>query len=86
MLGRELIIFILENGLEDVDVFDAEFFRAFPTVGDVAVAFNVGIATVEAWLETGCLNGIEFDGVTYISPSSLNKLADKKGKQEVKNV
>lgn len=85
MSGRELIIYILENGLEDVDVFDVKFFKEFPTVGDVAVAFNVGTATVEAWLENGCLVGIEFDGVVYISPASLNKLAEKKAK-EVANV
>lgn len=86
MLGRELIIYIMENGLEDVNVFDAEFFKAFPTVGDVAVTFNVGIATVEAWLDNGCLVGIEFEGVTYISPVSIDKLAKKKNSQEVKNV
>ena len=86
MLGRELIVFILENGLENVDIFDAKFFKAFPTVGDVAVEFNVGTATVEAWIQTERLNAIEFDGVVYISPVSVRKLAEEYGKQEVKNV
>ena len=79
MSGRELIIYIIENGLENEDVF--EIIKAFPTVGDVAVAFGVGTATVEVWLENGCLDGIEFDGVTYILPSSLDKFSEKRSKE-----
>lgn len=86
MLGRELIIYILENGLENENVMSKEFLKAFPTIESVAVAFNVGIATVEAWLDNHCLEGIEFDGVTYIFPNSLDKFAEKVGHKEDSNV
>ena len=84
MLGRELIIYIIENGLENEDVF--EIIKTFPTVGDVAVGFDVGTATVEVWVANGCLDGIECDGVTYISPASLDKFAEEKARKEAKNV
>lgn len=86
MLGRELIIYILENGLENENVMSKEFFKAFPTIETVAVAFNVGTATVEVWLDNHCLEGIEFDGVTYIFPNSLDKFAEKMGRKEDSDV
>lgn len=81
-----MILYILENRLEDVNIFDSEFFKCFPTIGDVAVAFNVGTATVEAWIENDCLKAIEAGDVTYILPSSLDKFAEKMSRREVKNV
>ena len=86
MTGRELIVHILENGLEDVSMFETAFYQSFPTVKSVAVAFNVGIATVEAWVQNDCLDSFEFDGVEYITPSSLNRFTKKKGNKELSDV
>lgn len=77
MLGRDLIMYILKNRLEDVDVFDEEFFKRFPTVDTIAIKYNVGNATVKIWIEEGYLQGFEFGGQTYIVPSSLDEFTKK---------
>ena len=85
MNGRELIIYILENGLENEDIFSKEFLKFMPTIERVAVIFKVGTATVDAWIQNDCLQAIEFDGVTYITPDSLKKFAEKVGHTEVED-
>ena len=85
MNGRELIIYILKNNLENEDIFSKAFLRFMPTIEVVAVMFNVGVATVDAWIQNDCLKAIEFDGQTYITPDSLSKFAEKVGHKEVDN-
>lgn len=55
MTGRELIIYILQNGLEDEPVFKNGRFIGFVTPEDVAVQSGVGPATVCAWVHQGRL-------------------------------
>lgn len=50
MTGRELIIYILQNGLEDEPVFDSSKLIAHTTVEEFAVKHGVGRATVYAWI------------------------------------
>lgn len=85
MKGRDLIIYILENGLENEEVMSEKFLSFMPTIESVAVAFNVGTATVQAWLDNDCLEGIESHGQIYIFPSSLDAFAEKVGHKEVDN-
>lgn len=85
MDGRELIIYILKNGLENENIFSKEFLRFMPTIEIVAVTFNVGTATVEYWVQNDCLHAIEIEGQTYITPDSLNKFAEKVGHKEANN-
>ena len=53
MTGRELIIYILENSLEDEPVFKNGKFIGFITPEEVAVKTDVGAATVYAWINQG---------------------------------
>jgi hypothetical protein len=53
MTGRELILYILENGLENEPVFKDGKFIGFTTPDEVAVKLNVGPATVHAWIHQG---------------------------------
>jgi hypothetical protein len=55
MTGRDLIIYILSNGLEDEPVFNNGKFIGFVTPEEVAVRNNVGTATVHAWIHQGRL-------------------------------
>lgn len=55
MTGRELILYILENHLEDEPVFKNGKFIGFVTPEDVAVRNHVGPATVHAWIHQGRL-------------------------------
>lgn len=55
MTGGELILYILENGLENEPVFKNGKFIGFVTPEEVAVRTNVGSATVHAWIHQGRL-------------------------------
>lgn len=58
MTGRELIIYILRNGLEGEEIFKNGTFLGFLTEEEVAEKFDVGVATVKLWIELGALKGI----------------------------
>lgn len=50
MTGRELIMYILQNGLEDENIFENNKLIAHLTVEEFAVKYGVGRATVYAWI------------------------------------
>lgn len=66
MTGRELIIYILENNLEDTDVFDEGIFIGFTRADKYAAKHNIGVATVKAWKELGWIEGFMIGDVLYI--------------------
>jgi len=70
MTGRELMIFILENHLEDVELLRDEQtivdILDLVTVDKKAAECGVGPVTVETWIRTGCMSGIEINGVKYV--------------------
>lgn len=66
MTGRDLIIYILTNKLEDKLVFDNGKFIGFITEGEAAEKLNVGIATIRAWINQGQLDCIVVGGLVYI--------------------
>lgn len=53
MTGRELIIFIMQNGLEDKPVFENGALVGFMTEQQFAQRMNVGVATVKVWIDWG---------------------------------
>lgn len=63
MTGRELIIYILEHGLEDEPVFKDGKFVGFMTLEEAAVKMHVGKATVEAWTK---LNSMALDSIKVV--------------------
>lgn len=60
MTGRELIIYILQNNLEDEVVIDTE------SAEEVALRYGVGISTVKAWYEMGQINGIKVNDTLHL--------------------
>lgn len=57
MTGKELIIYILENNLEnEVIIKDGVFIRLMDEE-EAAIKFKVGTATIKAWYECGILKG-----------------------------
>lgn len=66
MTGRELILYILENGLEDELVFKNGTFVGFMTVTQAAEKMDVGLATIFAWNTMGKLDGVLLRGGIYI--------------------
>ena len=69
MIDRELILYILENHLEDADVF---FFlkmvclSVFLTAEEAAAKFDVGIETIRIWIGIGLLKAITIGDVIYV--------------------
>lgn len=53
MTGRELIIYILSNHLEDEPVIKDGKLIGFLSVDEAAIKKNVGSATIEALIELG---------------------------------
>lgn len=70
MTGRDLIIYILTNGLEDEPVFKDGRFIGFKTTTEVAVALGVGPATVEAMIEKGMIQGVKIENTIYVPANS----------------
>lgn len=74
MTGRELILYILENGLEDEPVFKDGVFIGFVTPSDVAVKTNVGTATVHAWIHQGRLQSEAVREGIYIPANFISPM------------
>ena len=66
MTGRDLIVYILSNGLEDEPVFKDGKFIGFLTASEAAEKLNVGVATVGALVVQGQLEGNVFGDDVYI--------------------
>lgn len=66
MTGRDLIIYILKNNLEDEPVFKDGKFIGFITASEAAVKMNVGVPTIWAWYAQGQLPGVIVGNTIYI--------------------
>ena len=78
MNGRELIIYILANGLEDEPVFKNGNFIGFVTPNEVAVKEHVGTATVHTWIHQGRLESEAVSEGIYVPAdykSPMNRIS-----------
>ena len=66
MTGRDLIIYILANGLEDEPVVKDGSFIGFMSVEKFAVLNEVGIETVRAWIDLGMVKSVQVGDKFYI--------------------
>ena len=66
MTGRDLIIYILKNGLEDELVFKDGKFIGFITISDAAAKMGVGVSTVAAWISQGKIDASIICGTIYV--------------------
>ena len=71
MTGRDLIIYILKNGLEDKPVFKDGKFIGFLTAEEAAVKKQVGPATIQAWVDLGFVEGVTVKPGIYIPVDQL---------------
>ena len=78
MTGRELVIYIMQNGLEDKEVIKDGVFVGLMSEDEVAVKFGVGVATIRTWVVLGKLNGVWINGRLYF----LNNVKDPKKTNE----
>jgi len=69
MTGKELIIYILQNNLEDEEVIkDGALLGCLPAI-DAAVKLCVGEAAIQAWVDIGYLDGFKLYDKLYILPN-----------------
>lgn len=66
MTGRDLIIYILENHLEDEPIFKDGRIPGFISMGEAAEKMNVGLATVFTLINQGKIDYIVIGNAIYI--------------------
>lgn len=66
MTGRDLIIYIMQNHLEDEPVFKDGKFIGFMTDAEAAEKLGVGKATIWTLISLGQLTGIMVGGKIYV--------------------
>lgn len=66
MTGRDLILYILQNHLEDTPIFENGKIIGFMTVGEAAEKFKVGTETIRLWVRLGYMYGVDVHGDLYI--------------------
>ncbi len=69
MTGRDLIVYILQNNLEDDVVLKDGFFVGFMDENETAAKFGVGVWTIKAWYSIGILDGIRVGEKLYFLKS-----------------
>ena len=80
MTGKELIIYILQNNLENEVVIKDGIFVWLMDEEEAAVKFGVGISTIKAWHACGMLSGTKINDHLYF----LRNISDPR-KTDAKN-
>lgn len=71
MTGRQLIIYILLNDLEDEMINKDGKFLDFLTEDEVAAKFKVGPATIKTWCSLGLVKGFFYIGDSIFFPKDI---------------
>ena len=66
MTGKELILYILNNNLENEPVFKDGKFLGFLSAREFAVKINFGEETVKSLFDMGCIDGVLIYDELYI--------------------
>lgn len=79
MTGKEIILYILHNNLEDKEIFENGLFVGFMSEEEAAVKFDVGIATIRTWHYLNQLKGTQLGDHLYF----LKDVADPRIKTQI---
>ena len=71
MTGKELIMFILTNNLEDEELIVDGKFVGFMNEEEAAVKFEVGISTIKMWHNLGMIKGFKVCDTLYIPKNAI---------------
>jgi hypothetical protein len=72
MTGRDLIIYIMQNNLEDKEVFEDGVFFGFMTEKEAAAKFEVGVPTIRAWHSLGFIDGVIIGETLFIFKNTVD--------------
>ena len=65
MTGKELILYILGNDLENEDIIKDGVFIWLMDEKEAAIKFDVGVATIRSWYVYGLLDGTKIGDHLY---------------------
>lgn len=68
MTGKDLIIYILANNLENEPVFKDGIFIGLVSEKELAVRYKVGVATIRTWYDRGLLKGLKIGEEVFVWP------------------
>ena len=87
MTGRELIVYILQNNLEDEIVFDMKTDKLIGHIStsEAAAKAGVGVGTIVAWIEMGFIDCVVIHGMYRIPANFIDRLPFTIGKKGVTN-
>lgn len=77
MTGRDLIIYILKNNLENEPVFKDGKLLGFKTMTEVASENDVGYETVKVWAQLGMIPYLRLDAPVLIPADYISPLEKK---------
>jgi hypothetical protein len=77
MTGKDLIIYILENDLENEQVFKDGELLGFMSVDLAALKFGVGTTTIKVWADLNIIPYIKIGDTIYIPANSVKKEDNK---------
>lgn len=69
MTGRDIIVYILQNNLEDEDIYGI-IANGFMDYEEAAVKFGVGISTVRTWVQIGLVPSFRIGTSVYLLKST----------------
>ena len=82
MTGRDLMIYIIENHLEDTDVIENGKLIGFMTEEEAAVKFGVGTTTIRVWVNQDKLPGVSINSQLFIPFNAKNPMGLYEGKTQ----
>lgn len=86
MTGKELILYILQNNLENTVVLEDGFFVGFMTEEEAAVKFGVGIETIRTWYYCKWLKGTKIgDSLYFMKDAADPRITIKIGNEVMNN-
>ena len=77
MNGKDLILYILQNNLEDTPVFNDGRFLDFMTVMEAAIYYDVGPATIRTWVSCNIIPHIRIGNDVFIPKTEKKELNRK---------
>lgn len=77
MTGKDLILYILMNNLEDEPVLDEGRFLGFMTESEAAVKFGVTTATIRVWINQDVIKAYRISENVYIPCDTVNPMLRK---------
>lgn len=78
MTGRDLIMYILANKLEDEPIYKDGMLVGLITADDAATKLGVGVATIHAWIELGLMDYVLIGNQYFVTADCEVKTIERK--------